>query len=157
MTLSTSLANKTQSNGVIVKGGNGRTETVQANGADIFLTAIVTGDGESNPDVDLAGAGEPVGGVIICSQFPYEVDLSKDSDSCYSDNTYLGMYVPQSGDELYLTVATNSSIAKDNWFKASGGFIVTSAKADALGTCLEAITAASTVEQIALCRWGVDA
>lgn len=157
MTLATSLANKTQSNGVIVKGGNGRTETVQANGADIFLTAIVTAYGETNPDVDLAGAGEPVGGVITCEQFPYNVDLSYDSDSPFSDNQWLGMYVPQDGDELYLTVATGSSIAKDNWFKASGGFIVTSAKADALGTCLEAITGVSGQEQLALCRWGVDA
>lgn len=157
MTLSTSLANKTDSNGVILKGGNGRTEKVKSNGTDIFLTAIVTRYGESNPDVDLAGAGEPVSGVIICEMAPYNVDLSKDSDSPFGNNDDLGMYVPQDGDQLYLTVATNSSIAKDNWFKASGGFIVTSTKSAALGTCLEAITASSGAEQIALCQWGVDA
>jgi len=157
MTLSTSLANKTDSNGIIVKGGNGRTEKVKTNGTDIFLTAIVTRYGESDPDVDLAGAGEPVSGVIICEMAPYNVDLSKDSDSPFSDGDDLGMYVPQDGDQLYLTVATGSSIAKDNWFKASGGFIVTSAKADALGTCLETITGSSGAEQLALCQWGVDA
>ncbi|MDH3324009.1 MAG: hypothetical protein OEL89_00060 [Candidatus Peregrinibacteria bacterium] len=157
MTLSTSLANKTQSNGVIFKGGNGRTRLVRSNGSDIFLTAIVTAYGETNPDVDLAGAGEPVSGVIICEYLPYAVDLSNDSDDPYADNKYLGMYIPEDGDELYLTVATASSIAKDMWFKASGGFIVTSAKADALGVCLEAITGSSGAEQIALCRWGVDA
>ena len=157
MTLSSRLASVTQSHGVIYKGGNGRTVTVRANGADIFLTAIVTAYGETDPDVDLAGAGEPVSGVIIAEAFPYSVNLAKDSDSCFSDNTYLHMYVPQDGDQLYLTVATNSTIAKNNWFKASGGFIVTSAKADALGRCLQAITAVSATEQIALCEWGVDA
>lgn len=159
MTLSTSLANKTQSNGVLVKGGNGRTATVQANGSDIFLTAIVTAYGETNPSVDLAGAGEPVSGVIICEQFPYSVDLSYDSDNCFDDNTWLGMYIPQDGDELYLTVATNSTIAQNGWFKASGGFIVSAAKTAALGTVIEpgGITGTSGAEQLALCRWGVDA
>lgn len=157
MTLSTSLLNKTDSNGVLFKGGNGRTSVVRTNGNDIFLTAIVTAYGETNPDVDLAGAGEPVSGVIIGEAYPYNVDLSNDSDDPYADNKWVLMYTPEDGDQLYLTVATNSSIAKDNWFKASGGFIVTSTKAAALGTCLEAITASSGAEQIALCQWGVDA
>jgi len=155
MTLATPLKDAIQ--GALVIKGTGNTETVQANGSDLFLTAIVTGYGETNPSVDLAGAGEPVSGVIIEEQFPYAVDLDKDSDDCFDDNQWLGMYVPESGDLLYLTVATASTIAKDYWFKASGGFIVTSAKADALGTCLEVITGVSAIEQIALCRWGVDA
>jgi hypothetical protein len=157
MALASRLATVSQSHGVIYKGGNGRTVTVRANGDDIFLTAIVTAYGETLPDVDLAGSGEPVSGVIIAEAFPYKVDLSKDSDSPFDDNTYLHMYVPQDGDQLYLTVKTNSSIAQENWFKADGGFIVTSAKADALGRIKEAITAVSGTEQIALCEWGVDA
>ena len=157
MTLATALKDKIQ--GAIVIRGRGRTETVQANGSDIFLTAIVTAYGETVPSVDLAGLGEPVGGVIIEEQFPYSVDLDKDSDDCFDDDTWLGMYVPEDGDLLYLTVATNSTIAQDYWFKASGGFIVSSDKADALGTVVEpgGITAVSGTEQIALCRWGVDA
>jgi len=157
MTLATALKDKIQ--GAIVIYGTGRTETVQADGSDIFLTAIVTAYGESPPSVDLAGSGEPVGGVIIEEQFPYNVDLDKDSDDTFDDDTWLGMYVPESGDLLYLTVATNSTIAQDYWFKADGGFIVSSDKADALGTVIEpgGITAVSGTEQIALCRWGVDA
>jgi len=155
MTLAIALKDKIQ--GAIVIKGTGNTEPVQANGSDIFLTAIVTGYGETNPSVDLAGSGEPVSGVIIEEQFPYNVDLDKDSDDCFDDDTWLGMYVPESGDLLYLTVKTNNTIAKDYWFAADGGFIISAAKTAALGTCLEAITAVSATEQIALCRWGVDA
>lgn len=157
MTLASALKTVSQSNNIIFKGGNGRTQLVRANGSDLFLTAIVTAYGETLPDVDLAASGEPVGGVIISEMLPYSVNLDKDSDDTFDDDTYLGMYIPEDGDELYLTVKTNSSIAQSNWFKADGGFIVTSTKAAGLGTVLTAITAASATEQIVLCRWGVDA
>jgi len=158
MTLTTSLENKTDSNGVLVH-GSGQTQTVQANGDDIFLTAIVTSYGETYPSVDLAGSGEPVGGVIVEQLYPYNGSLSHDSDDPFDDDSWLGMYIPESGDELYLTVATNTSISQNDWFKAAGGFITSSDKADALGTVIEpgGITASSGAEQLALCRWGVDA
>lgn len=158
MGLAVRLEVVTQSNAIIYKGGDGRTVTVRANGTDIFLTAIVTAYGETLPDVDLAGSGEPVSGVIIGEAFPYKVDLSRDSDNPWTDdNDYLQMYVPEGGDQLYLTVKVNSTIAQNNWFKCDGGFIVSSAKADALGRILETATAVSATTLIRLCEWGVDA
>lgn len=156
MTLSSPLKTVVQGD-LVYKGKKGRTVTVRSNGSDLFLTAIVTTYGETLPDADLAGAGEAVGGVIIAEAFPYKVDLDKDSDDTFADNKYLQMYVPVSGDQIYLTVATNSAIAQGDWFKASGGFIVTSTKAAALGRVIQAITAVSATEKVALCEWGVDA
>ena len=75
MTLSTSLANKTQSNGIIFKGGDGRTVKVKSTGTDIFLGASVTGYGETGPDVDLAGAGEPVSGWNIIASLSSRVRM----------------------------------------------------------------------------------
>ena len=159
MTLSSPLKTVTQSNGIIYKGGDGRYVTVRANGTDLFLTALVTAYGETAPDVDLAGLGEPVSGVITGQMFPYKVDLDKDSDDTFDDDTWLQMYVPKDGDQLYLTVATNTSISYLGWFKASGGFATSSAKADALGRCVgpDGVTAVSAQEQVALFEWGVDA
>lgn len=157
MTLASPLKTVSQSNGVLFKPDRGREVLVRANGSDLFLTAIVTTFGETLPDADLAASGEPVGGVIVAEMLPHSVNLDKDSDDTYDDNTYLGMYVPKSGDQLYLTAKTNSTIAQGNWFKADGGFIVASAKADALGRVMQTITAVSATEIVALCEWGVDA
>ena len=160
MTLSASLESVSQSAKVVFKGGGGRSVTVRANGSDLFLTAIVTMFGEAaapNPDVALAGSGEPVSGVIIAQSFPYLLNLAKDSDDTFDDNAFLLMYVPEGGDQLYLTAKTATSISKNNWFKADGGFIIESTKGAALGRVLIVVTGISGTEQIILCEWGVDA
>ena len=156
MTLSSRLATVTQSHSVIYKGGNGRTIKAKANGSDIFLTCLVTIYGETNGyDVDPAGASEPVSGVVVCQYTPYLVNLAKDSDSCFTDNTDLGVYIPEVGDQLYLTVATAQSITKGNYFKVTtGGFIVQGTKGTSLGRVLAVITGASGYEKIVLCEWG---
>lgn len=157
MTLSSPLKTVSQSNGVLYKPDYGREVLVQADGDDIFLTAIVTIYGETKPKVDLAGSGEPVSGVITTAMLPRIINLDKDSDDPYDDEDYLGMHVPKSSEQLYLTAKTNSTIAQGNWFKADGGFIVASAKADALGRVIDGVTAVSGTEKITLCEWGVDA
>ena len=60
MTLSSGLENVSESGSVIYKknADGGRVEKVQANGDDIFLTAIVTKYGENPPDVDLCATGD---------------------------------------------------------------------------------------------------
>lgn len=159
MTLASPLKTVTQSNSVIYKGGQGRTEKVKANGTDLFLTAIVTKYGETAPDVDLCGSGEPISGVITGEYSPYKIDLDKDSDDPYDDDDDLQMYIPQDGDQLYLTVKTNTAISYGDWVKVDGGFVDSGAKADAFGRCVEpdGISAVSGTETVALFEWGVDA
>lgn len=159
MTLATRLASVTQSHGVIYKGGNGRTMKAKCNGSDMFLTCLVTIYGETNDyDIDPAGAGEPVSGVIVCEYNPYKVNLAKDSDSKFDDNSDVGVYIPQMGDQIYLTVATNQSITKGNYVKVTtGGYIIQGTKGTSLGRLApgqDAITAVSGTEQIALVEWG---
>lgn len=159
MTLGTRLASVTQSHGVVYKGGMGRTMKAKANGSDLFLTCLVTVYGETNAyDVDPCGAGEPINGVVVCEYKPYKVNLAKDSDSKFDDNSDLGVYVPQSGDQIYCTVATNQSIAIGDYVKVTtGGYIITGTKGTSFGRLAPgqaAITAVSATEQIALVEWG---
>ena len=155
MTLASPLKNVTDSNGLIYKGGSGRTATVKANGDDIFLGAGVTYQGETNEeDVALVADGEAVDGIIIGEAFPFKVDLDKDSDDCFDDNSYLQMYVPDDGDILYGTVATNTSITMDAYVKFSGGFLTTSTKANAIGRARKAVTGASGTEAVIPYEWG---
>ena len=158
MTLSSPFKDVTDSNGVILKGGDGRTVTVKANGSDLFLGAGVSYQNETNEeDVDLAAAGEAVDGVIVGEAFPYKVDLDKDSDDCYDDNSYLQMYVPEPGDILYGTVATATSLSKDAYVKFSGGFLTSSTRSNAIGRNRGgAITGASGTEQVIPYEWGVQ-
>lgn len=156
MTLYARLATVTQSHSVIFKGGNGRTIKAKANGSDIFLTALVTIYGETNRyDVDLAGADEPVSGIVIGQYTPYSVNLAKDLNSCFDDNTDLAVYIPEPGDQIYLTTASNTTIAKGAYFKVTtGGLITGGTKGTSLGRMVEAITGGSGYEKIVLCEWG---
>lgn len=155
MTLSSGLENVSQSGSVIYKknADGGRVVKVRANGGDIFNTAIVTAYGETDPDVDLCATGEPVSGVIIGKYTPYEVDLTKDSDSCYDDNTELQMYIPNRGDVLYGTSKTNTTLTKHGWVDVDGGFLTTGTRTAHIGKALEAVTAASATEYIFLYEW----
>jgi len=158
MTLSVRLRNKTDSGGVLIKanGGNDQYKTVQANGGDLFLTAAVTRQNESDPDVDLAGSGERVDGIIVSEAWPNKVDLTKDSDSTFDDDDWLRMYEPIAGDELYATVVANQSLTVNQYVKYVDGFLTTSTRANAIGQALEAVTGASTVEVIIAIKWGVN-
>ena len=125
MTLATRLSAKTNSGGVLIRyaGGEDQFGTAKCNGSDIFLTAGITFQSETNEeDVDLVAAGEHVAGIVIGTAFPNLTDLSKDSDSCYDDNTWIRYYRPISGDLLYATVTTNTSVTQDAYIKYSGGF-----------------------------------
>jgi hypothetical protein len=169
VTLSASLKSSVSGNSVIRKrqGSGGRFERVRANGSDIFLGAMVTRKGETadDPDVDLAATGERVAGVIVGPAPPNVLDLDKDSDDCYADDTYLLMYVPVPGDQLYLTAATNTACTYGELQVNSGGFIggdfsyansavATDSLIDVVGYSLETISAATGVEKIVLIEWG---
>jgi hypothetical protein len=168
MTLTSPLKSEISGNSVIRKrsGAGGRYEIVRANGADLFLGALVTFKGEtaSDPDVDLSATGEPVNGVIVGPAYD-ALDLDKDSDDCYADNTWLIMYVPAPGDELYLTMATNTAGTYGEWVTHSGGFVNgdfsyadgsadTDTMQDVIGSLQETISAATGVEKVCLVRWG---
>lgn len=161
MTLNASL--KSITNQVLITWGGGQSQffTCKANGSDIFLTAAITFQAETNKeDVDLAAAGERVDGIVVGEGFPNKVDLDKDSDDCYDDNSYLRCYRPIAQDHLYATTATNTSITKDDWVKYSGGFLTGATnKNDAIGKLDNggtAVTGASATEYIVTIRWGSD-
>lgn len=163
MTLSSSLEAVSDSNGVLIKYSTSKSSyfTALTNGDDIFLTAAVTFQGETNTeDIDLAAAGERVDGIVIGEAYPTSYDLSYDSDTPYDDNTYVRCYKPEPRDMLYATVATNTSIGKDDWVKYTDGFLGGATnKNDAIGRLANggvAITGASATEQIASIEWGTD-
>jgi hypothetical protein len=163
MTLSSSLEAESDSNGVLIKFGSAKSSyfTALTNGSDIFLTAAVTFQNETNPeDIDLAASGERVDGIVIGTAYPTAYDLSKDSDDPYDDNTWVRCYKPMPRDLLYATVATNTTISKDDWVKYSGGFLTgATSKDDAIGRLENggvAITGASGTEFIASIEWGSD-
>ena len=163
MTLASSLETVSDSNGVLIKYSTSKSSylTAQCNGADIFLTAAVTFQSETNTqDVDLAASGERVDGIVIGEAYPTKYDLSKDSDDPFADNTWIRCYKPEPRDMLYATVATATSITKDDWVKYADGFLTGATnKNDAIGRLANggvAITAASGTEQIASIEWGTD-
>ena len=163
MTLSSSLDTESDSNGVLIQYGGGQMQffTAQCNGSDIFLTAAITFQGETNKyDIDLAAAGERVDGIVVGEAWSTAYDLSKDSDSPYDDNQWVRCYRPIAQDLFYATVATATSITKDDWVKYSGGFLTGATnKNDAVGKLDNggvAITGVSGTEQIASIRWGTD-
>ena len=163
MTLASSLEAESDSNGVLIKFGSAKSSyfTAKCNGADIFLTAAITFQSETNKeDIDLAAAGERVDGIVIGEAWPLSYDLSHDSDDPFDDNTWVRCYKPMPRDMLYATVATATSITKDDWVKYSGGFLTgATSKDDAIGKLANggvAITGASGTEQIASIEWGTD-
>ena len=163
MTLASSLDTESDSNGVLIKFGSAKSSyfTALCNGIDIFLTAAVTFQSETNKyDIDLAAAGERVDGIVIGEAWPTGYDLSKDSDSPYDDNTWVRCYKPMPRDLLYATTTTAETITKDDWVKYSGGFLTgATSKDDAIGRLENggvAITGASATEYIASIEWGTD-
>ena len=128
MALASPLKTVIGRNGSIVRkhvGAGGITERVRANGTDIFIGALVTHTGETadDPDVDLCAKGEHPDGVII-GPADSAIDLDKDSDDCFDDNTWLLMYIPLPGEEIYLCAKANSAITVYTRVQADGGFII---------------------------------
>ena len=158
MALATRLENKTQSGNVLIRwaGGEDQFGTAKINGSDIFLTAGITFQNEAaEEDVDLVAAGEHVAGVVVGTAYPNLVDMSKDSDSPYTDDgeTFIRFYRPISGDLLYATLTTAETLGMDEYAKYSGGFITTSTRADSNVITREAVTGASATEAIIPVEW----
>ena len=156
MALATRLAAKSDSGSCLIKynGGAMQYGTAYTNGTDIFLTAGITFQNESNEeDCDLVAAGERVDGIVIGEAFPAKVDMSKDSDSTFANNKAIRYYKPISGDMLYATVLTATTITQDEYVKYSGGFITTSSRANANAVAREAVTAVSATEAIIAIEW----
>jgi len=155
MVLATSLINKSDSGSVIYKknADGGRTVKRRTNGTDQFLTAIVTGQGETAPDMDLAATGQTIFGVIIGTYDPFEVDLSKDSDSALADNKMIQVYKPIPGDQLYGTVKTNTDITIETWVDTDGGYLIAGTRTAHIGVAKEAVTGVSGTEAIILYEW----
>lgn len=168
MTLASPLKTVIGRNGSIIRrhvGAGGRYETVRANGADIFISAWVTYAGETagDPDVDLCAKGETPNGIIVGPAFA-ATDLDKDSDDCFADNTWLRMYIPLPGEEVYCTAKTNSDITAGGRIVIDGGFVDDLAYADGtentdtmqstIGNAMTAATAAATTEKVVLIRIG---
>lgn len=168
MTLTSPLKDEISGNSIIRKrnGAGGNIELVRANGSDLFLGALVSYFGETagDPDVDLSAAGAPVDGVIIGPAYD-AIDLDKDSDDTFDDNTWLLMYKPVSGDELYLTMATNTSGTYGEWQTHAGGFVngdfaysdgthATDLMEDVIGTLQETISSTAATEKVCVIKWG---
>jgi hypothetical protein len=159
MTLASPLKSVISGNSIIRKrnGAGGNTELVRANGADLFLGAAVTfaGETDADPDVDLAAKTEPVDGIIV-GPADTAIDLDKDSDDTYADNTWLKMYKPIPGDELYLTAKTNSSITYGGWLQVDGGFFINAENDDeyCCARALSAVTGATSTEAVFPAKWG---
>jgi len=168
MTLASPLKTVMGRNGSIVRTGiRGKILKVRANGSDLYLGAPVTFTGETanNPDVDLCAAGEQPDGVIIDADpsSTYHGDLDKDSDDPYADNTLLLMYIPIAGDEIYMTVKTNTALTVYTRVQVEAGYLILFAYTDGtqltdtlesvIGKTLTAVTAVASTETIALIRW----
>ena len=163
MTLSVALKTVAEGGSVLISYGGGQSQffTACCNGSDIFLTAAITFQNETNTyDIDLAASGERVDGIVVAEAFPYKVDLTKSSDSCFTDNTWVICYKPIAQDILYATTTTNTSISKDAWVKYVDGFLTSASnKNDAIGKLNyagAAVTAASATEFIVDIIWGTD-
>lgn len=163
MTLSSPLKTVCKSGSIIVRGSGAPSQYFPAltNGTDIFITAAITFQSETNKeDVDLAASGERVDGIVYGAAFPAVVDLDKDSDDCYANNKWIRCYKPMPRDEIYATVATATSITKDDWVKYADGFLTGATnKNDAIGKLANggtAITAVSGQEQVCTIEWGTD-
>lgn len=148
-------------------GLGGTIKLVRSNGADLFISAAVTYSGEtaSDPDVDLCAKGEQPDGIIIGPAYD-AIDLDKDSDDTFADNTWLYMYSPLPGEEIYMTTKTNSAIDYGARVQVDGGFLIAFTYGDAteetdllqsvVGKTLTAISATASTEKIALIKWGTN-
>ncbi len=143
---------------VVVKASSG--------GNTIFITALVTRKGETadTPEVDLAAQGEPIAGVIV-GQAWAATDLAKDSDDPYTDGTYLLMERLYPGDQVWLTSATNVTIAFGASVQCSGGYVIAFGYVDAaaatdtlsgvLGNAQTAVSATAGTEKLILIEIGI--
>lgn len=163
MTLGTPLKTAIQGAGILLifNGGQSQYFTAKCNDDDIFLTAAVTFQGETNrEDIDLAASGERIDGIVYGEAFPAVVDLEKDSDDCFDDDTWVRCYKPIARDMLYATTTTNTSITKDDWVKYTDGFLLGATnKNDAIGKLANggtAVTGVSATEYIVSIEWGTD-
>lgn len=163
MTLTASLKSRTNSvwNRRIV----GNEVDVKANGADLFLTAGVTIQGETakSHDVDLCAEDEQLSGIIV-GQADDATDLDKDSDDCFADDVNLKMGVPIPSEEVYLTAGNGMSVTYGKIVQCDGGFFETTDFAAAesaanvpyagsmLLQALEAVTGVSGSEVIFLAK-----
>lgn len=165
MTLASPLKTVIGRNGTIIRtGGKGRHHKVRANGADLFITAMVTRTGETadDPDVDLAAAGERVNGIIV-GEWDMSVNLDKDSDDCFADNTWLDMYEPVAGEEIYITIKTNTAIVVFTDVQNEAGFGIAWAYTDTAeltdtrqsiaGQSQNTIAAVASTETVCLIIW----
>ena len=163
MTLGTALKTAVEGAGILIIYGGGQSQyfTAKCNGDNIFLTAAITFQGETNrEDIDLAATGERVDGIVYGEAFPSVVDLDKSSDDCFDDETWVRCYKPIARDMLYATTATDADISKDDWVKYVDGFLTAATdKNDAIGKLHNggaAITGVSAVEYITSIVWGTD-
>lgn len=165
MTLASPLKTVIGRNGTIIRvGGGGKHHKVRANGDDLFITAMVTRTGETadDPDVDLCGKGETINGIIF-GEWNKTVDLDKDSDDCFADNTWLDMYEPLPGEEVYITIKTNTAITVFTLVQCEAGFGIAWAYTDGTeatdtlrsiaGQSQNTISAVASTETICLIRW----
>jgi hypothetical protein len=166
MTLASPLKTVIGRDGSIIRyGGNGKKSKVRANGADLFIGAIVTrvGETEDDPDVDLCAKGEAPSGIIL-GPADDAIDLDKDSDDCFADDTWLLMYEWERNDEIYLTVKTNTALTVYVEVQVDGGFIIpwayvnaseaTDTRIGVMGACQNAVSAVASTETVVLVKMG---
>jgi len=170
MTLSSSLETMAKSygcfNGIIHKGGDGQIVKRRTTGTDIFITAFVTEYAETRPDIDLCGTGEVPLGIVIgpAGDQGEGWSLDNDSDDCFADNTWVNVYIPETGDELLLTVATNTTATQGVRQRVQAGFIntdwaytnataATDSLMDVYCVTVVGVSATGGTEKITLFRW----
>jgi len=148
---------------ILIKYGGGISQffTAKLNDSGAFLTAAITFQGETNSeDIDLAAAGERVDGIIIGEAFPQKINLEKDSDDTFDDDTFVRCYKPISRDLLYATTTTAEDFTKDCWVKYADGFLtVATNKNDAIARLDyggNGLSASSATEYIVPIAWGTD-
>ncbi|MHA2181047.1 MAG: hypothetical protein ACXAAH_06470 [Promethearchaeota archaeon] len=167
MTLASPLETVIGRNGSIIRryvGGGGTHHKVRANGADLFNSALATRTGETadDPDVDLCAKGERINGIIV-GEWDKTVNLDKDSDDPYADNTWLDMYTPLPGEEVYITIKTNTAITVYTDVQADGGFGIpwaygdgteaTDTRVSIAGQSQNTIAAVASTETACLIEW----
>ena len=167
MTLSSPLKDVIESGSILILygGGNSQFGTAQCHGTDIFLSAAITYQGETKVyDVDLAASGERIDGIVVSQAFPFTVDLDKDSDDVFADNTNLKMGIPTVSEEVYLTAKTAATITYGKTVQCDGGFFEdtdwsaneSAANVPYAGSMLlqsqEAVTGVSGIEAIFLAK-----
>ena len=129
-----------------------RIEDGRCNGADIFIGALITRYGETAPDVDLCGEGEPIDGLVTGLNTTRHLLPNVDSgnaafyndyDNPFADNIYIrfGVLKPQG---IYLVLSdTNVTIAIGNHLRVKDGVLNTSSSGDITSfVATEAVTGA---------------